>query len=181
MALSSLSIGSPAMSQDTFDDVVSTDWTRSTYSVPVTDKANIDVEHVTAQKLDADGNPLAGSLGFACASGKLFVMLSYEDVDMDSAIKAAWSESNAKPTAGRLTIDGETSRRSGYTDMRDSQVFTIMTPGDRRSLYNGVIRGQDMSFKVSRKQHTIHVPSVNTDFREFGAECGLGTLSRSEG
>lgn len=178
VALSSLTLASPAISQDATESMASSDWTRTNYVVAVSDSQGINVEQVVAQNMSEDGSPLAGSLGFACTNNKLFVMLSYDDVDMSSAIEAAWKEDRAKPRAGTLYVDGTSGDRSGFMDMRDSKVYMSMTPGDRRTLYNGVIRGQDLSTRIRGNRQDLHVPAVNDDFRQFGAECGLGTLSR---
>lgn len=167
VALSSLSALAPS----------NADWTRSTYLVPVTDTQSIEVEHVIAQNMSEDGTPLAGSVGFACAGQKLHVMFSYDDVELDSAFKEAWTERRAKQRVGTLSVDGESQRRGGFTEMRDTKLYMSMSPADKRSFYKSVVQAQNVAVRLRGETIQLSMPAINDDFREFGAACGLGTLA----
>lgn len=176
VALSSLTIATPAIAQDA-DTMASSDWTRSNYVVALDDDRGIEVEHVIAQNFSDDGTPEAGSLGFACVNETLHVMFSYEDVALDQAFKDAWTERRAKSRVGTLSINGDSQKRGGFTDLRDTKLYMSLSPSDKRNLYRAVVTGQDMSVRVRNETVEIKAPAVNNDFREFGADCGLGILA----
>ena len=121
----------------------------------------------------------SGNVAFTCYGGNFSVNVSLEQIDMGTLFTNTPDSTRRKLKRAYIKINGEPIKSSAWIYMPAMKVYRAREKSTSAKLYNAVIRGSDVEMKSNRSGYvSLNLPAVDTSFKNFGSDCGLGILTK---
>jgi len=123
------------------------------------------------------GNKMTpGNVVFSCVGGSLTVSFAPKPVDFAALLT---KDKAPTGTAQRRRLDyrinGEKQPFVDWVKIPKLGVYRARKTSTAAKLYNAALRGQEVDVKIRGKDYMpLQLPTVDTAFKNFGSECGLG-------
>lgn len=130
-----------------------------------------------AESIFSGDTNMSGSVIFTCVGGALTAGFAPDPIDFVSIIR------QAKVAKGRFKrkrldfkINGEEEEdRVDWVYIPKLNLYRARKKLTAAKLYNAAVRGDSVDVKARGKEYvSLQLPPVDTAFRNFGSDCGLG-------
>ena len=123
------------------------------------------------------GNPTtSGNVVFTCLAGSLTVSFASEPVDFQAILtQKKVAKGRVKPKRLDFKIAGEDQQFVDWVYIPKLGIYRARKKLTAAKLYNAAVRGDSVEVKTRGKTYqSLNFPPVDTAFKNFGTDCGLG-------
>lgn len=120
-----------------------------------------------------------GNVAFTCFSGAFAANVALEPVNLGDIIKNPPKTKRTKLRRPDIRIDGEFMRSTDWIYLPKLRVYRARKKSTAAKLYNAVIRKNKVEMRAGSGDYTLlNLPPVDSAYKNFGAECGLGIAAK---
>lgn len=129
-----------------------------------------------AESIYSGDTTTSGNVVFTCLAGSITASFAQDPIDFVSIItQKKVVRGNFKRKRLTFKIAGEKQEFVGWAYIPKLGIYRAGKKSNAIKLYNAVIRGDGVEVKMGGKEYLpLKLPPVDTAFRNFGSECGLG-------
>ena len=133
-----------------------------------------------AESIFSGDTNTSGSVILTCVGGSFTASFAPDPIDFVSIItQGKVAKGNYKRKRLDFKINGEVEQRIDWVYIPKLGVYRAGKRSSAAKLYNATIRGDRVEVKTRGKDYQpLFLPPVDTAFRNFGSECGLGIYAK---
>lgn len=130
---------------------------------------------ISGEYMYTTGPDQMGNVALTCLGGSFMVVVSTDDISISKNFRDAWMYPNKRKRRPTVMINEEQQDPNHWVYLKKRG---IAIPQERKlslKIYNAAIRQDKILVDFdNKKSFSLNLPKPNTDFAEFGAECGMG-------
>ena len=132
-----------------------------------------------AESLYSGDSTTPGNVAFTCYAGNFTVNVALEPMDMKDLMRSPHKSNRRKAKRPDIKINGAPIKNADWIYMPTLKVYQARRRSTAAKIYNSVIRQDTVSMRGRGKDFIqLNLPTVDPKFKNFGAECGMGTASK---
>jgi len=135
--------------------------------------------YMPAESIYSGDATTPGNVAFTCYAGNFAVNVALEPMDMKDLMKSPDKSTRRKAKRPDVKINGESIKNADWIYMPKLKVYQARRRTTAAKFYNSVIRKDAISMRGKGKDFvSLNLPPLDPAFKEFGSECGMGTLAQ---